>query len=181
MHHFPDAALSLLIKLKIQILENSLFWIWKMLPTVNLTPLPYGEGVLTHKESGLWIRTKKKKNPWVYDKSVTCERAKTTEITEVSWSLYLEKTILTLLFQVPSPFMHSAGGEKAPGYRCTFWTKKEMPWCLCCHLKKLMLQMPFMQRSLTPDHSNLLKIQPCQPKEENPHMNCVWLQTGWYH
>lgn len=36
-----------------------LSWIWKMLPTVNLTPLPYGEEVLTHKESDLWIRTKK--------------------------------------------------------------------------------------------------------------------------
>lgn len=82
--------------------------------------------------------------------------------------LYLEKTILTLLFQVPSPLMHSAGGQNAPGCRSTFWTKKEMPWCLCCHLKKLMLEMPFMQRSLILEHSNLLKIQPCQPKERKP-------------
>lgn len=34
--------------------------------------------------------------------------------------------------------------------------------------------MPFMQRSLTIEHSNLLKIQPCQPKERKPsHELCV--------
>lgn len=52
-----------------------------MLPTVNLT-LPYSEEVLTHKESGLWIRTKKKPHECVT--RVSHESAKTTEITQVS-------------------------------------------------------------------------------------------------
>lgn len=42
-----------------------LSWMWKMLPTVNLTPLPYGEEVLTHYESGLWIRTRKTPHKYV--------------------------------------------------------------------------------------------------------------------
>lgn len=47
-HQIEDKDLGELIVLS---------WLWKMLPTVNLTPLPYGEEVLTHKaESALCFK-----------------------------------------------------------------------------------------------------------------------------
>lgn len=53
-----------------------------------------------------WIRTKRKPHEYVTrvsHKSVTHECAKTTEATQVRWSLYLGETILTLPLQVPFP------------------------------------------------------------------------------
>lgn len=47
-HQIQDKGLGELIILS---------WLWKMLPTVNLTPLLYGEEVLTHKaESALCFK-----------------------------------------------------------------------------------------------------------------------------
>lgn len=41
-------------------------------------------------------------------------------------------------------------------------------------LRKADVKMPFIQRSLTLEHSTLLKIQPCQLKERKPsHELCV--------
>lgn len=119
---------------------------WKMLPSVNLIPLPHGEGVLTHKEESVLFlnqrkRIKKKKkdttatNLWMCDKNVTHECAKITEATQVIWSLSLGELILTLSMSEPFPVRlwstskGMAAAHNVSLHQCagsTVWTRKEI-------------------------------------------------------